>query len=110
AVVLLIGTPPGARVERLFLLGASADDGRVLWREPVPEGGLGGMPNASIRLDSGRLYVARDALLDVRDALTGRLLGEITVPGLDEHVAWRVSQGAGLLAEETRASVFEIPD
>jgi len=24
-------------------------------------------------------------------------------------VAWTVSQGAGLLAEETRASVFELP-
>lgn len=110
AVVLLVGTPTSGGEERLFLLGASAEDGRVLWREPVPEGGLGGMPNASIRLDGGRLYVARDAMLDVRDALTGRLLGMMTVPGLDEHVAWRVSQGAGLIAEETRVSVFEIPD
>jgi hypothetical protein len=76
----------------------------------VPEESLGGMPDASLALSDGKLYVARDALLDVRDALTGRLLGEMTVPGLDEHVAWRVSQGAGLLAEETRVSVFEIPD
>jgi hypothetical protein len=102
----------GGKRERdpLILLGASAADGRVLWREPVPEESLGGMPDASLALSDGKLYVARDALLDVRDALTGRLLGEMTVPGLDEHVAWRVSQGAGLLAEETRVSVFEIPD
>jgi hypothetical protein len=37
------------------------------------------------------------------------MLGELTLPGLDERVAWKVSQGAGLLAEETRASVFELP-
>jgi hypothetical protein len=33
----------------------------------------------------------------------------MTLPGLDERIAWQVSQGAGLLAEETRASVFELP-
>ena len=36
--------------------------------------------------------------------------GELTVPGLDEYVAWKVSNGAGLLAEETRVSIFEVPD
>jgi outer membrane protein assembly factor BamB len=107
-MVLLAGD--GARAERLFLLGASTRDGRVLWRESVQEEALGGMPDVTISLDAGKLYVGRDASLDVRDALTGRLLGEMTVPGLDEHLAWKVSQGAGLLAEETRVSVFEIPD
>ena len=95
---------------RIFLLAVSTDERRVLWREPVPEEGLGGMPDVSISVDGGRVYVARDALLDVRDALTGRLLGGVTIPGLDEFIAWRVSSGAGLLAEETRVSVFEIPD
>jgi hypothetical protein len=107
-MVLLAGD--GGTTERLFLLGASTQDGRVMWREPVPEEGLGGMPDVTLSLDAGKLYVGRDALLDIRDALTGRRLGEMTVPGLDEHLAWKVSQGAGLLAEETRVSVFEIPD
>ena len=62
-----------------------------------------------ISLDSGKLYMADGALLDVRDGLTGRGLGQLTLPGLDERIAWEVSQGAGLLAEETRASVFELP-
>ncbi|MEM7309054.1 MAG: hypothetical protein AAF682_20390 [Planctomycetota bacterium] len=111
--VLLVGEglKRAAAQERLFLLGVSTtEDGTVLWRDPIPEEGLGGMPDVSIRLDDGKLYVARDSLLDVRDVLTGRQLGEVTVPGLDEHIAWHVSQGAGLLAEETRVSVFEIPD
>ena len=108
-ITLLAGDGKRER-DRLFLLGASSADGRVLWRESVPEESLGGMPDVSLSLSDGRLYVARDALLDVRDALTGRVLGEMTVPGLDEHIAWGVSQGAGLLAEETRVSVFEIPD
>ncbi len=107
--VLLVGT--GGSNEKLSLLGLSIEtDERVLWREAVPEEGLGGMPDVTISVDAGKLYVARDAALDVRDALTGRVLGEMTVPGLDEHIAWQVSQGAGLLAEETRVSVFEIPD
>lgn len=67
-------------------------------------------PEALIQMDAGRLYVARAALLDVVDVLTGRRLGRLTIPGLDEQVAFRVSQGAALLAEETRLSVFEIPD
>ena len=47
------------------------------------------------------------ALLEVRDGLTGRSLGDWVVPGLDERVAWRVSQGAGLLAEERRVVLIE---
>lgn len=45
----------------------------------------------------------------MRDALTGRMLGDWAVPGLDERVGWTVAQGAGLLAEETRVSLFELP-
>jgi hypothetical protein len=64
---------------------------------------------ASISCDSGKLYLIRGADLEVRDALSGRLLGGWTVPGLDERVAWKVCEGAGLLAEETRISIFELP-
>ncbi|MEQ1892062.1 MAG: hypothetical protein ABL998_05925 [Planctomycetota bacterium] len=67
------------------------------------------LPDVSISFDSGKLYVARGAMLEVRDGLSGRALGDLTLPGLDERVAWRVAQGAGLLAEETRATVFELP-
>jgi hypothetical protein len=109
ALVLLVGD--GRRgSDKLHLMGVSATEGRVLWREAIPEEGLGGMPDASLCLSDGKLYVASGALLDVRDVVSGRLLGQMTVPGLDEHIAWRVSQGAGLLAEETRVTVFEIPD
>ncbi|MCZ6597628.1 MAG: hypothetical protein O7B99_08325 [Planctomycetota bacterium] len=113
AILLAGAAAPAPGAERLALLGVSLvgdSGGHMLWHEPVHEEGLGGLPDISIGLDSGKLYVARGALLIVRDALTGRALGETTVPGLDEHVAWKIEQGAGLLAEETRASVFEIPD
>ena len=63
----------------------------------------------AVTADSDKLYLVRGALLEVRDGLSGRTLGEWVVPGLDERVAWRVSQGAGLLAEERRVSVFELP-
>ncbi|MFT4540020.1 MAG: hypothetical protein ACI841_002476 [Planctomycetota bacterium] len=62
-----------------------------------------------LRADNGKLYVERGAWLGAFDALTGRLLGRWTVPGLDEQVDWRVADGAGLLAEETRVSLFELP-
>lgn len=80
-----------------------------LWKEAVQDDSPDDLPDVSISLDSGKLYIARGALLEVRDALSGRHLGELTLPGLDERIAWQVSQGAGLLAEETRASVFELP-
>ena len=67
------------------------------------------LPDVSITGDSGKLYVERRALLAAVDAVTGRPLGDWTVPGLDEKVAWPVVDGAGLLAEETRVSVFELP-
>jgi hypothetical protein len=67
------------------------------------------LPDAAIAADSGKLYVVSGALMAVRDMLSGRSLGEWAVPGLDEAVAWQVSQGAGLVAEERRVSVYELP-
>ena len=67
------------------------------------------LPDVSISLDSGKLYATRGAMLEIWDGLSGRVLGELTIPGLDERIAWKVSEGAALLAEETRASVFELP-
>ncbi|MEO2144311.1 MAG: hypothetical protein ABGY32_00250 [bacterium] len=64
-------------------------------------------PEASISADSGKLYLERGNQLNALDALTGRPLGVWTVPGLDERVDWSVADGAGLLAEEGRLSVFE---
>ncbi len=80
-----------------------------LWRRDVADDAPDDLPDVSISLDSDKLYIARGALLEVCDGLTGRRLGELTLPGLDERVAWKISQGAGLLAEETRASIFELP-
>ncbi|HEX6883637.1 MAG TPA: hypothetical protein VF530_09670 [Planctomycetota bacterium] len=87
----------------------SGETGAIpLWREVLADES-DELPDVSISLDSGKLYLARGAMLEVRDALSGRMLGELTLPGLDERVAFQVAQGAGLLAEETRASVFELP-
>jgi len=77
---------------------------RVLDTRPMDE-----LPEASIQADSGKLYLERGALLEAVDALTGRALGNWTVPGLDERLSWCVVDGAGLLAEETRVSLFELP-
>jgi hypothetical protein len=85
-------------------------DARPLWFEILSsQDEEDELPEASVSSDSGKLYLIKGAFLEVRDALTGRALGEWTVPGLDERVAWSVCQGAGVLAEETRASVFELP-
>ncbi len=85
-------------------------DARPLWFEILAQHeDEDELPEASVSADSGKLYVIKGAFLEVRDALTGRALGEWTVPGLDERVAWKVCQGAGVLAEETRASIFELP-
>lgn len=77
---------------------------RILETKPVDE-----LPDVSITADSGKLYIERRALLAAVDALSGTPLGQWTVPGLDEKIAWTVVDGAGLLAEETRVSVFELP-
>jgi hypothetical protein len=99
------GGPEELRLEAFRTRESSAFS---LWREVLADES-DELPDVSLSLDSGKLYVARGAMLEVRDGVSGRALGELTLPGLDERVAWKVSQGAGLLAEETRASVFELP-
>jgi hypothetical protein len=80
-----------------------------LWYEVLSTQPADEIPEVSVSADSGKLYLVKGALLEVRDTLTGRMLGDWAVPGLDELVAWQVSHGAGLLAEETRVSVYELP-
>ncbi len=77
---------------------------RILETKPIDD-----VPDVSITADSGKLYIERRAMLAAVDAVSGRPLGDWTVPGLDEKIAWDVVAGAGLLAEETRVSVFELP-
>jgi hypothetical protein len=103
------GQAGGPEELRLEAFRATPESGAYsLWRDVLAEES-DELPDVSISFDSGKLYLARGAMLEVRDGLSGRALGELTLPGLDERVAWQVSQGAGLLAEETRASVFELP-
>lgn len=104
--------PEGGTVDSLSLLALplNATPGDApLWYEILSTQAADDIPEASVHADSGKLYLVQGALLDVRDTLTGRRLGDWAVPGLDESVAFAVSQGAGLLAEETRVSVFELP-
>lgn len=82
-------------------------DPRVAWHLELSGLEAG---EASLSMDSGKVYVARGATLQILDALSGRELGLVVVPGLDEYVAWQVREGAFLLAEENRVSVYEIPD
>jgi hypothetical protein len=94
----------------LITLGTDAEaGGRARWFQAIDSQDAEDIPEVAVAADSGKLYVVRGALLEVRDGLTGRSLGDWVVPGLDERVAWRVSQGAALLAEERRVSVFELP-
>jgi hypothetical protein len=81
---------------------------------PIGPGDRGQTPptRLAVAFCQGRIPAYLDCrfnLIDVRDALTGRALGEWTVPGLDESVAWEVCQGAALVAEEERASLYELP-
>jgi len=116
-VVLLVGTraptrfAPSREPEDLLVVAYSgrSDDAIELWRRRVAQDSRDDFPDVSLVVDSGKVYLARGTLISVLDGLSGRELGELAVPGLDERIAWRVSQGAGLLAEETRASVFELP-
>jgi hypothetical protein len=89
-------------------LGSVSGDA-PLWYEILSTQPADDVPEVGVTADSGKLYIVRGALLEVRDTLTGRRLGNWAVPGLDESVAWQVADGAGLLAEETRISVFELP-
>jgi hypothetical protein len=100
----------GGRIPALLALDPNSNDGDApLWFEPLDLADPDEIGEIALSADSGKLYVVRGALLEVRDTLTGRTLGDWAVPGLDERVGWIVSQGAGLLAEETRVSVFELP-
>jgi len=119
-VVLLVGDrapsrfrqssgPGNLRLEAFRADAPVGSEAQAMWREGVADDSPDELPDVNIAMDSGKLYVASGALLEVRDGLSGRALGDMTLPGLDERIAWKVSQGAGLLAEETRASVFELP-
>ncbi len=88
---------------------SASDEAAPLWFEKLRLSDPDEVGELAIFSDSGKLYLVRGALLEVRDALTGRALGDWAVPGLDERVGWTVAQGAGLLAEETRVSMFELP-
>ena len=83
--------------------------GDLRWFEVLETCKPDDMPSISLNADSGKLYVSSRAMLRAVDAITGRSLGHWTVPGLDEKVAFSVAAGAGLLAEETRVSLFELP-
>ena len=94
----------------LVTLRADGESGDPpLWFRVLDTRKVDELPEVSLQGDSGKLYLERGAFLEVVDAWTGRELGEWTVPGLDEKIAWQVMDGAGLLAEETRVSVFELP-
>ncbi len=94
----------------LLAFPASGEPGEPpLWYDILSTAPVDELPEASIGADAGKLYLVRGALLEARDSLTGRVLGSWTVPGLDQHVSWCVVDGAGLLAEEHRVSVFELP-
>jgi len=98
--------------DTLSLLALSLDASKgdaPLWYEILSTAPADEIPEVGIAADSGKLYLVKGALLEVRDTLTGRMLGDWAVPGLDESVGWQVSHGAGLVAEETRVSVYELP-
>jgi hypothetical protein len=90
-----------------FAPGASEGDA-PLWFEKLRFSDPDEAADLAISADSGKLYITTGAMVEVRDSLTGRKLGDMAVPGLDERVGWQVAQGAGLLAEETRVSIFEL--
>lgn len=111
-IMQLAGHPDEGPRDTLSLaaLPADGDSGsaprwyRILETKPTDD-----VPEVSIVADSGKLYIERRALLAAVDAVSGRPLGDWTVPGLDEKIGWTVIDGAGLLAEETRVSLFELP-
>ena len=102
----------GGTLDTLSLLALtlnSTPSDAPLWYEVLSTQPADEIPEVGVTADSGKLYLVKGALLEVRDTLTGRMLGDWAVPGLDESVAWQVASGAGCLAEETRVSVFELP-
>ncbi len=101
-------TSSGAHMHGLVTINMTRPrDPRVAWFQELAGIEAG---EASLSMDSGKVYVARGTTLQVLDALSGRELGQVVVPGLDEYVAWQVREGAFLLAEENRVSIYEIPD
>lgn len=108
----LASHPTGGVRDTLSLVGLrlDAEPGDLpLWFKILETDPVDTVPDISISADSGKVYVERLAYLEAMDVVSGRRLGEWTVPGLDEQIAWCVVDGAGLLAEETRVSVFELP-
>lgn len=94
----------------LIALPAHASRGDApMWWTILSTQAADDLPEVAIQADAGKLYLVKGAWIEARDILTGRALGDWTVPGLDEYVAWQVCQGAGLVAEETRVSVYELP-
>jgi len=93
----------------LAISGSHSEDDPALWWSVLGTGPVDDIPEASISADSGKLYLVSGAMLEARDLLSGRTLGEWTVPGLDERVCWSVGSGAGLLAEENRLTIYELP-
>lgn len=94
------------------ILAFSAGEGIAeapLWFEALSTLPADDAPEFGIAADAGKLYLVRGAHLEVRDLISGRSLGEWTVPGLDERVDWMVRDGACVLAEERRISIFELP-
>jgi hypothetical protein len=85
-----------ARGLALVALDPQARDGaKPLWFRGTRSREDDDLPEVSIGADQRLLYLVRGAWLEVRDGLTGRALGDWTVPGLDERIAWTVCQGAG---------------
>jgi hypothetical protein len=104
---------PGSGLSDTLSLLALRLDGQVgddpCWHRVLETRELDELPEASILMDNEKLYLERGTHLQAIDGLSGRALGEWAGPGLDERLDWRVVDGAGLLAEETRLSVFELP-
>jgi uncharacterized protein YlzI (FlbEa/FlbD family) len=97
------------KLSLLALPGHHSEGEPVLWWNVISTQEVEDIPEVSISVDSGKLYVVRGAMLEVCDLISGRTLGEWTVPGLDEQVCWSVASGAGLLAEEHRLTIYELP-
>jgi hypothetical protein len=102
----------GATTDTLSLVALGHDHqcgDAPLWHEVLSCSPVDDLPDLRVHGNNNKLYLVRGAWLEVRDMLTGRILGDWTVPGLDESIAWTVCDGAGFLAEETRVSIFELP-
>ncbi|MEM7516063.1 MAG: hypothetical protein AAF368_03950 [Planctomycetota bacterium] len=100
----------GAASDTLSLLTLPGEkNAKPLWFEILATRPQDELPEVGIAADSAKLYLVQGAGLEVRDMVSGRALGGWTVPGLDERIDWQVADGACLVAEETRASIFELP-